>query len=123
MRQKKLSTPAKSVRPRLRVMWGEDVALGPGRVDLLEQIAQTGSLRAAASSMGMSYMRAWGLAKDLNRWFRTPLVRPTRGGRTGGGAELTPAGRAAVAHYRAMEKQCQVAMRGSWKNLRSLLKR
>ena len=122
MRQKKQSASVKSVRPRLRVMCGDDVALGPGRVDLLEEIAETGSLRSAATAMGMSYMRAWGLAKDLNRWFRTPLVLPTRGGRSGGGAELTPAGREAVALYRAMEKQCQAAMRTNWAELRSLLK-
>ena len=104
-------------------MCGADVALGPGRADLLEQIAQTGSLRAAAARLGMSYMRAWGLAKDVNRWFRSPLLQPTRGGRTGGGAVLTPAGRKALALYRTMEKRCLAATSAPWEDLRRLLKR
>lgn len=119
----KLPDSGLSIRPRLRVLRGGEVALGPGRVELLEHIAQTGSLRAAAARMDMSYMRAWGLVKDLNRWFCTPLVLRTRGGAKGGGAELTLAGREVVALYRGMEKQCQSAMKAKWQRLQKLLTR
>jgi molybdate transport system regulatory protein len=109
------------IRPRLRVMQGKEIALGPGRVDLLEFIDQTGSLRAAAERMGISYMRAWNLLKSMNRCFREPLVEVVRGGKTGGGAELTRKGKEAVSLYRDMEKQCLRAVAKDSKALRKLM--
>jgi len=108
--------------PRLRVVCRGETALGPGRIDLLEWIAQTGSLRAAAQEMEMSYMRAWTLVKSLNSWFREPLVEVTRGGRTGGGAKLTPLGRKVVTLYRRMESESRKVASQPWKDLRKLLK-
>jgi molybdate transport system regulatory protein len=102
-------------------MWGGEVALGPGRVELLELIGQTGSLRAAAARMGMSYMRAWNLVKSTNHCFNRPLVEATRGGRTGGGATLTQAGREIVATYRAMERKSEAAIGKKWTRLKKLL--
>jgi len=46
------------VVPRIRIIFGRDIALGPGKVELLEHIVRTGSLRKAAEAMEMSYMRA-----------------------------------------------------------------
>jgi molybdate transport system regulatory protein len=109
------------IRPRLRVMQGKDIALGPGRVDLLEFIGETGSLRAAAKRMGISYMRAWKLLKLTNRCFSEPLVEVVRGGKTGGGAGLTQRGREAIDLYRKMEKQCLDATRKEWKSLRNFM--
>ena len=60
--------------PRIRVVRGRDVALGPGKVELLEHIAQTGSLRKAAAAMDMSYMRAWMLVQMMNHCFKKPVV-------------------------------------------------
>jgi molybdate transport system regulatory protein len=102
-------------------MCGEEIALGPGRVDLLDLIGETGSLRAAAERMGMSYMRAWNLIKYTNRCFAKPLVTAARGGKAGGGAELTEAGREAVALYRRMERESQRAVKGTWAKLRKML--
>ncbi len=90
-------------RPRIRILMGASVALGPGRVDLLDAIAHTGSISAAARQMGMSYRRAWTLVEAMNRRFRNPLVESAVGGRGGGGARLTAAGREVVTRYRAME--------------------
>ncbi|HWX20408.1 MAG TPA: LysR family transcriptional regulator [Candidatus Binatia bacterium] len=109
------------LRPRLRVMCHGETALGPGRVDLLEHVAETGSLRAAAARMDMSYMRAWTLVKTTNRWFSRPVVEVVRGGKTGGGAKLTAAGWEVVGLYRRMEKQSEKAMKGTWGKLRKLL--
>jgi hypothetical protein len=47
------------LKPRLRVLHGEEIALGPGKVALLEQIGQTGTVAEAARLLGMSYTRAW----------------------------------------------------------------
>jgi molybdate transport system regulatory protein len=121
----KKRSAVKDVRvcPRLRVMWSGEIALGPGRVDLLELIGQTGSLRAAALQMGMSYMRAWNLVKYTNRCFRRPLVETARGGRAGGGAQLTELGREIVTLYRDMEKRSQSAVGQPWAELRKFLKK
>ena len=109
------------LRPRLRVMIGNEIALGPGRVDLLELIEETGSLRAAAKRMGVSYMRAWKLVKSTNHSSHEPLVEVARGGKRGGGAKLTSAGRKAYQLYRDMEKQVHQATRTSWTEMRKLL--
>jgi molybdate transport system regulatory protein len=102
-------------------MRGAEIALGPGRVELLESIEEMGSLRLAAKQMGVSYMRAWKLVKLTNRCFREPLVEVSRGGRTGGGARLTDAGRRLRTLYRSMERKCHHAVRADWNELRNLL--
>jgi molybdate transport system regulatory protein len=121
MMAKRTARQAASLRPRLRIVIGDEVALGPGRVDLIELIQRTGSLRAAARQMGVSYMRAWSLLKETNACFREPLVTVSRGGSTGGGAKLTEAGKLAMELYRDMEKVCHSATDASWKKLKSLL--
>ena len=78
--------------------------VGPGKVDLLEEISRSGSISAAGRKMKMSYRRAWQLVEDLNRHFETPVVETAAGGAGGGGARLTEAGRMLVAEYRAMEQ-------------------
>ena len=122
MNTKTLAARRACVRPRLRVMRGKEVALGPGRVELLELIGETGSLRAAAVRMGVSYMRAWNLIRYSNKCFAHPLVEANRGGKTGGGATLTEAGRQVVGMYREMEKESQKAMSPAWRKLKKFLK-
>src|SRR5262249_10670646 len=107
MRKKKAARRPVVLLPRLRVLCDGETALGPGRVDLLELIAETGSLRAAAQQMEMSYMRAWTLVKSLNSWFRAPLVEVSRGGKRGGGAQLTELGRKIISLYRRIERESQ----------------
>jgi molybdate transport system regulatory protein len=113
---------SRRICPRLRVHCGEDIALGPGKVDLLALVHETGSIREAAERMHMSYMRAWTLIKTMNACFREPLVVAVRGGQAGGGARLTETGRKALEHYQAMEAACLEAMRPRWQVLRRLLK-
>jgi molybdate transport system regulatory protein len=110
------------LQPRLRFPNGAGNAFGPGKAELLRLIGSTGSIRAAADAMAMSYNRAWMLVRDLNQMFREPLVSSVRGGKTGGGAELTPNGREVLARYSRMEQLCRVATQGEWKALRQLLK-
>jgi len=83
--------------------------LGPGKVTLLENIAEHGSISAAGRVMHMSYRRAWELVADLNAAFDQPLVEAQPGGKSGGGAKLTPLGRELVAHYRAIEAKAAKA--------------
>jgi molybdate transport system regulatory protein len=120
-KKKRIALPA-SVLPRLRVMCGRDAALGPGRIQLLELVGETGSLRAAAERMGMAYMTAWMHVKALNRRFRSPVVVATRGGKTGGGAVLTEMGQQVVALYRRMEQASHAAIQEGFREFRTLLK-
>src|SRR5436190_20247727 len=89
---------------RLRITTGDDIAVGPGKIDLLEAIATTGSITAAARALGMSYRRAWLLVDTMNRCFRTPLVEAEAGGKRGGGARLTRLGRDVIERYRRIER-------------------
>ncbi|HEY6321823.1 MAG TPA: winged helix-turn-helix domain-containing protein [Thermoanaerobaculia bacterium] len=109
------------VRPRIRVLHGADVALGPGKVALLAAIAEHGCLTAAAESLGMSYMRAWRLIQTMNACFREPLVASRRGGKQHGGASLTGTGRRVLALYRQMEQASVEAIAPTWDELRAYL--
>ncbi|OBS08617.1 winged helix-turn-helix domain-containing protein [Acidihalobacter prosperus] len=96
--------------PRVRILLGSVIALGPGKADLLEAIEATGSISAAARRMSMSYRRAWVLMDTMNRSFRAPLVDTATGGSGGGGANLTPLGREILRRYRTMERRAMAAV-------------
>ena len=93
--------------PRLRILLGKAIAIGPGKAELLQLIGETGSISAAAREMGMSYRRAWTLVETMNGAFREPLVEAATGGRGGGGARVTDFGREALKLYSAMEEKAQ----------------
>lgn len=88
---------------RLRLLSGREIAMGPGKADLLEAIDETGSISRAARRMNMSYRRAWLLIDTMNRCFKSPLVETAKGGEKGGGAFLTPLGREVLSRYREIE--------------------
>lgn len=111
------------IRPRLRILTGRQIALGPGKVELLEALRQTGSITAAAKRTKMSYMRAWTLIRTMNRCFKHPLVSTVHGGpRGGGGAALTPLGQRVLVLYRRMDAQCLRAVAPAWKQINTLLR-
>lgn len=87
----------------IRVDLVSGISFGPGKADLLQGIAETGSIAAAGRRLGMSYKRAWSLVETLNGMFREPLVSATKGGAAGGGAALTPVGEQVLARYRAIQ--------------------
>jgi len=96
----------------LRVLGRGRPAIGPGKAELIERIAATGSISAAARAMGMSYRRAWQLAEALNRDFRRAVIATAVGGRRGGGARVTPFGRRIALQFRAMEQKASAAIAG-----------
>lgn len=112
-----------SPRLRLRLVFGEGAMLGPGKAELLELIAETGSISQAGRRMGMSYKRAWMLVETLNSIFAGPLVESSRGGASGGGATLTPAGHAVLRHYRDLEAHAARAGNEEIEAIRAMLKR
>ncbi len=106
-------------RLTIRIDFGGGAALGPGKVRLLELVAETGSIRKAAAGMKMSYRRAWLLLQALEATFASPLVETATGGRAGGGARLTSLGRLVVARYRGLE---HAASRAAAPDMASLAK-
>lgn len=90
-------------RFRLRINTGDEIAIGPGKVALLEAIVETGSITAAAKHLGMSYRRAWLLVDDMNRSFKKPLVESAKGGREGGGTVVNNNGMEVIRLYRSIE--------------------
>jgi molybdate transport system regulatory protein len=93
------------LKPQLRISFRKSIAMGPGKAALLEAIAATGSISAAARQLAMSYRRAWLLVDTMNTCFKSPLVETLTGGARGGGAQVTPLGLEVVQRYRAMEKK------------------
>ena len=104
-----------SLHLRLKIAASTTIALGPGKVELLALLEETGSIGEAARRMGMSYMKAWSLIQTMK-----PLVESTRGGQSGGGAKLTADGHKALALYQKMERDSLRACQGSWKKLQLL---
>jgi molybdate transport system regulatory protein len=106
-----------ALKTRLRVLHGDEIALGPGKVALLEGIEQTGTLSEAARLLDMSYTRAWNLLRTMNACFKEPLVESERGGTGHGHAALTETGRAVLLLYREMEREGLRAAEPAWQAL------
>jgi molybdate transport system regulatory protein len=103
-------------------MYGAEIAIGPGKAELLAAIAKTGSISASAKRLGMSYRRAWLLVDTMNRCFREPLVASATGGTGGGGAQVTDFGRRVLARFRAMQARVDRALDPELTRFAELLK-
>lgn len=93
----------------LRINLDPEGRIGPGKIELLEQIAAFGSISAGARQMNMSYKHAWDLIEEMNTIFGKPVLSAQKGGRSGGGAQLTPTGLALVTRFRAIERAATAA--------------
>jgi molybdate transport system regulatory protein len=103
----------------LRINLDPEGRVGPGKIELLEQIAAFGSISAAARRMDMSYKRAWDLVEEMNRIFGKPVVAAQTGGKKGGGAQLTTVGHAIVSRFRAIERAAAAVAEPHMKALQS----
>lgn len=90
---------------RFRIDFADDLNLGPGKIDLLEAIESNGSLLRAATSLQMSYRRAWLLLDSLNKTFNKPVTHSSAGGNSGGKSSVTEFGRLLIKQYREMENE------------------
>lgn len=95
------------IRPRIYL--SPDLIVGPGKIELLKAVRDTGSISAAARTIGMNYKRAWYLLDTLNKGFHQPVVEATHGGRGGGGARLTALGETLITSYTAIAAACAAA--------------
>jgi molybdate transport system regulatory protein len=109
-------------RLTVRVDFGADRALGPGKIRLLEAVKNSGSISQAGRSLDMSYRRAWLLIDDMNRCFREPVVAAQPGGAQGGGATLTPFGEQVIESYRAIEARATAATKQQVRELETSLR-
>lgn len=105
---------------RLRVVLQPGFSLGPGKADLLQGIADTGSIAAGGRRIGMSYKRAWSLIEEMNLNFDAPVVAAAKGGAHGGGATLTELGEMVLKRYRNIEA---AAVKAIAEDTRALSKR
>jgi molybdate transport system regulatory protein len=108
-KRKAAPSPSAFDRVSLRLDLAGGGRIGPGKVAVLEAIAQGGSISAAGRALGMSYRRTWALVEDLNRALGMPVVEAAAGGSGGGGAVLTVAGHSVVQCYRDIERECLAA--------------
>ena len=111
-----------ATRLSIRIDLASGDRIGPGKIALLEAIRSTGSISAAARSLGMSYRRAWLLVEEINHALREPAVTAETGGRSGGGATLTPVGERVVDLYRAIETHARTAASGEFRAIGKLVR-
>ena len=100
-----------SIEVGLRVHLGDQIAIGPGKAQLLDAIRRTGSISAAGREMGISYKHAWLLVDSMNGCFQAALVEAVKGGKAGGGAWLTSLGLEVLECYRRMQTLAAEAIR------------
>src|ERR1700761_7108200 len=118
--------PLKAVAPAsplpslsVRIDLDAEGRIGPGKIQLLENIHACGSISAAGRAMDMSSKRAWDLVDEINRICRQAAVERQTGGKNGSGAVLTPFGISLVARYRKIERAATSAVRKDLQALRS----
>lgn len=111
MSARKICDPPLTIDVHLRVHLGDQIAIGPGKAELLESIRRTGSISAAGREMGMSYKHAWLLVDSMNGCFKSALVEAVKGGKAGGGASLTSLGQEVLESYRRMQALATDAIR------------
>jgi molybdate transport system regulatory protein len=115
------STSSKKRPFLLRLYLSAELPFGPGKADVLEAIAASGSISAAGRALGMSYRRTWQLVTAMNTHFREPLVNTAAGGSSGGGAQLSKLGQDVLARYRKMQVDCAAAIADDLRCLQSQL--
>lgn len=119
----KNNTAGARLKIQARLMLDEEIAFGPGKADLLDAIAATGSISAAGKQLGMSYRRTWLLVDAMNRCFQNPLVETATGGVQGGGARLTHYGVDVLKRYRQLQTDIQTLSTHHFPEFKPLLRK
>jgi molybdate transport system regulatory protein len=95
----------KQIRVRCWIDIDGEKFFGPGPAELLQYVAETGSISKAAQVMGMSYKKAWEMVTKMNSKGNKPFVMLHKGGQKGGGAEITNEGKRMISAYNKLAKQ------------------
>lgn len=91
--------------------------LGIGRVELLQNIKNTGSITQAAKLMKMSYRQAWQMVTEMNERAKKPLVVKLLGGKSGGGAKLTYEGEKAIVEFYKLNDKVEALLKSESKTI------
>jgi N-terminal domain of molybdenum-binding protein len=99
----------------VRLAWklwleNDDKVFGPGPAQLLEHVAQSGSLRKAAAELDMSYSKAYWTLRAMEDRLGFALLTRTVGGASGGGSKLTPEALDLLTRYRALEAEAEMTL-------------
>ncbi|AMG76196.1 Putative transcriptional regulator, ModE family [Sphingopyxis granuli] len=97
---------------KIQFLCGDEIAMGPGKADLLDAIQDHGSISAAGRALGMSYRRTWLLVDVMNRCWNERLVQTVAGGSHNRGARLTDTGQQVLAAYRAIQASARASIAG-----------
>lgn len=84
--------------------------MGIGVLWILQRIPVCGSLRAAATEMGISYSKAFRMIENLETTLGKPVLERHRGGMQRTGAKLTPFGQEFIVLYDNFQKKCKSLM-------------
>ena len=117
-RREKTTVSTPEIRIKVRVGNG---AIGPGKIHLLEQISQTGSISSAARACGMDYRRAQYLLETMAEAMGTAMVKTVVGGAQGGGAELSPEGQGLITAFRSLDAAVKQAAEPDLETINKLL--
>ena len=118
-----MANTAPVLKIKLQIYCGDEIAMGPGKADLLEAIEREGSISGAGRALGMSYRRAWLLVDTMNRCWIEPLVETTPGGAARGGARITPFGYEVLHRYRALQNHAfTIREDADWAGLQNSLR-
>jgi len=101
------TTSRPAFKIKIQIYCGEEIAMGPGKADLLDAILTQGSISGAGRLLGMSYRRTWLLVDVMNRCWDQPVVETAAGGSHGGGARVTEWGKTILHHYRSLQTGAQ----------------
>lgn len=108
---------------KAQLFCGSEIAMGPGKADLLEAIEREGSISAAGRALGMSYRRTWMLVDTMNRCWSEPLVEAVPGGGRDRGAHVTAFGKQVLQAYRELERRMvERAADSEFRRMASLLR-
>lgn len=94
------------MKPRFN-LWVEadgEVVLSAWRVQLLEAIEASGSIRAAAEQLEIPYRRAWEKVHEMEDRSGLHLLETEVGGEGGGGARLTQEAKDFIARFHRFEE-------------------
>ena len=109
--------PHLHLKATLRIVGEDEPIFGPGRLQLLEHIEQTGSINQAAKIMNMSYKKAWQMISSMNEHALKPLIITQTGGNSGGGAIITAEGHQIINYYKSLQARFHAFLEQESKNL------
>lgn len=105
------------VRSKIWLEIDGEMFISKGRVDLLRAIERLGSINQASREIGISYRKAWGHIKAMEKRFGIPLVLTYVGGRKGGGARLTSEARGMLNKYETLEMGFEEKLNNRFKEI------